>query len=138
LTVCFIALGNPTLRIYFANNALCYNTITSVSNKQGRYDCQNKNYTDKQCSFGTNCTLVFITNVFWKHCVYRHCETKRRWVSAANYGSVTCVSMSKFLRDFHSILDLFIFQQFYLCNFQLLWKKMTSLIRAWIQFSGVK
>jgi hypothetical protein len=63
--------------IHFANDALHYNTITSVGNNQGQYDCENKDQTHKQCSFGTKRALVFITNAFTKHCVHRHCETNQ-------------------------------------------------------------
>ena len=69
--------------IYFANN-----TITSVGNEQGRYNCENKDQTHKQCSFGTKRALVFITNAFSKHCVHRHCETNQTRITNISVANV--------------------------------------------------
>ena len=96
--------------IHFANDALRYNTITSVDNKQGRYDCENKDQTHKQCSFGTKRALVFITNAFTKHCVHRHCETNQTNetnISVANVISGACGGNFHSKHNFYVLLRIF-------------------------------
>jgi hypothetical protein len=64
--------------------------MTSVGNQQGRYKRENKDQTDKQCSFGTNCTLVFIMNTFCKNCVHRHCETNQTRIQNISVANGIC------------------------------------------------
>jgi hypothetical protein len=77
--------------------------MTSVGNKQGRYKRENKDQTYKQCSFGTNCALVFITNTFCKNCVHRHCETNQTRIT--NISVANGISDAFDAGNFHSKLD---------------------------------